>query len=181
MRIVKIYVGGTPIGKQRTWAYPAGQALGLYEIPVYRCSVEGKDDSGKAVKEFFDVLRFGVHCTDGKTAKVVGLADPQMHVIKSWIPTYRVHSAASPENGAWQVMQNFLIHDGPDNPGEIFATIGCVEIMGPGGFVRFNDLVIALSGSRAATREQRLNEIGRAGKMFITYERAARPLLKKAP
>jgi hypothetical protein len=112
---------------------------------------------------------------------VVGLAEFQTHVIKAWLPDYRVHSAASPENGAWQVYGNFLIHDGPDNPREIFATIGCIEIMGPQGFIRFNDLVSALSGPKATNRAQQLIEIGGAGQMSITYAKASRPPLKKAP
>jgi hypothetical protein len=102
-------------------------------------------------------------------------------MIKAWIPTYRVHSALSPENGAWQVYDNFLIHDGPDNPTELFATIGCIEVMGNRGFVKFNDLIISLSGPKAASRPEQLLEIGRAGRMSITYESATRPSLKKVP
>ena len=181
MRSVKISVGSMPVGEQKTWAYPSGQSLGAFLTPVYQCSVEGQDDAGRMVREQFNVLRFGVHCTDGKTASVVGLADQQTHVIKAWLPHYRVHSASSPENGAWQVYGNFLIHDGPDNPSEIFATIGCIEIMGVRGFVRFNDVIIGLSGPKAKTRDQRLIEIGGAGRMSITYARASRPALKKAP
>jgi hypothetical protein len=181
MRAVKISVGSTQVGEQRTWAYPSGRSLGHFFVPIYHCYVEGQDDSGKAVREQFDVLRFGVQSKDGKTASVVGLAEMQTHVIKAWLPHYRVHSASSPENGAWQVYGNFLIHDGPDNPGEIFATIGCVEIMGARGFVRFNDLVIALSGPKAKAKDQQLLEIGGAARMSITYARATRPPLKKAP
>ncbi len=57
---MKIFVGGVPIGKQRTWAYPNGQALGKYFVPVYQCEVEGTDNWGMKVRERFDVLRFGV-------------------------------------------------------------------------------------------------------------------------
>ena len=163
MRKVKILVGGMPIGEQQTWAYPNGQSLGRYLVPIYKCTVEGLDNAGKVVKVQFDVLRFGVLCNDGKTASLVGLADYQTHVIKAWIPTYRVHSANSPENGAWQVYGNFLIHDGPDNPTELFATIGCIEIMGSSGFVKFNDLIISLSNSKTANKSDQLLEIGRSG------------------
>ena len=181
MRPVKIFVGSKPVGEQKTWAYPSGRSLGLFVIPIYQCTVEGRDDAGGGVREQFDVLRFGVQSKDGRVASVVGLAEQQTHVIKAWLPDYRVHSASSAENGAWQVYENFLIHDGPDNPSEIFATIGCVEIMGARGFVRFNDLVIRLSGPKAKTRDQQLLEIGGAGLMSITYAAASRPLLKKAP
>jgi hypothetical protein len=169
------------MGKQRTWAYREGLALGAYLIPIYNCVVEGTSESGVKIKVPFNVLRFGVQCEDGKTAHVVGLADQQTHVIKAWIPTYRVHSAQSVENGAWQVYGNFLIHDGPDDESELFATIGCIEIMGKSGFVKFNDLVISLSGPKAKSREEQLHEIGQSGRMSITYESAKRPALEKAP
>lgn len=181
MRKVKIQVGGRPIGEQRTWAYPNGQSLGEYLIPIYECSVVGVDNAGKAVNTSFNVLRFGVQCKDSRTATVVGLAEFQSHVIKSWLPGYRVHSARSPENGAWHVYDNFLIHDGPDNPIELFATIGCVEIMGSRGFVKFNDLIISLSGPKALNRPQQLIEIGSGRLLSITYEKASRPPLKKTP
>lgn len=181
VRTVKIRVGGVPIGKQKTWAYPKGQALGVYLVPVYQCEVEGTDNKGHIVKEQFKVLRFGVQCKDGKTASVVGLADFQTHTIKAWVPTYSVHSAQSLESGAWQVYDNFLIHDGPDDPTELFATIGCIEIMGKLGFVKFNDLIISLSNTKAKLRSEQLLEIGRSRRMIITYEKAERPKLEKEP
>ncbi len=181
MRSVSLVVGARPVGSGPTWAYPNGQALGTYIIPTYRLTVTGTDGSGRNSVTPFEVFRFGVQSKDGRTAAVVGLADAQTHRIKSWIPTYRVHSAPSVEDGAWQVYGNFLIHDGPDNATEIFATIGCIEIMGPSGFVKFNDLIINLSGPRAKTRDAQLAEIGRAGNMIIRYEAAARPALVRAP
>jgi hypothetical protein len=179
MRNVKIWVGGVSVGEQKTWAYPNGQALGYYMIPIYNCSVEGTDNAGKPVRELFNVLRFGVQSKDGKTATVVGLASPQMHVIKAYLPNYSVHSALSLENGAWQVHESFLIHDGPDNPTEVFATIGCIEIMGHREFIKFNDLIISLSGPKAMNRQRQLIEIGRSGCLSIKYDGAERPRLKK--
>lgn len=96
------------------------------------------------------------------------------------MPNYRVHSADSKENGAWQVYEDFLIHDGPDNASELFATIGCIEIMGERGFVRFNDLLVALSGLRDGPRAGKLKAIGSGGKVVISYEAAVRPQLKRA-
>lgn len=178
MRKVSIIVGGNPVGEQRTWAYPSGQALGLFWVPVYDCYVHGLNDEGRSVRQGFKVLRFGVQCKDGKNAGVVGLSDLQTHTIKSWIPTYKVHSATSPENGAWQVYGSFLIHDGPDNPTELFATIGCIEVMGGLGFVKFNDLIISLSGSNAKTKPEKLKEIGASRNLSITYLKAKRPSMK---
>ena len=179
MQNVKLTVGGTPIGEATTWAYPNGRKLGYYLTPIYKLTVTGINAKRQAVREQFNVLRFGVHCKDEKTATVVGLANAQTHIIKSWIPTYNVHSAPSPEIGAWQVYGNFLIHDGPDNDTEIFATIGCIEIMGRQGFVKFNDLIILLAAPNAASRDQKLADIGRSGVLSITYEEAVRPALKK--
>lgn len=181
MRSVTLTVGGTPIREAKTWAYPHGAALGKFWIPVYKLTVAGTDSTGKPVMQTFPVFRFGVQSEDGKTARVVGLAHHQMHIIKAWIPTYRVHSASSPENGAWQVYDNFLIHDGPDNDTELFATIGCVEIMGPRGFLKFNDLLISLMDPPRSNRDQELAAIGRSGRLKVIYESATRPALKKAP
>jgi hypothetical protein len=181
MRPVKISIGAKPLRDQRTWAYPQGKALGDFLIPVYDCLVEGTDAGGKSVQERFDVLRFGVKCDDGKTASVVGLADQQSHTIKAWIPTYKVHSASSAEDGAWQVYDNFLIHDGPDNASDLFATVGCIEVIGPRAFIQFNDLVIALSGATGADKNAQLKQIADSGKLSITYAKASRPPLKKGP
>lgn len=179
MRRVRIDIGGKPVGEYPTWAYPNGQTLGVYLVPVYACTVSGTDAAGKAVKENFQVLRFGVKCTDGKTARSVGLAAQQTHTIKAWISTYKVHSAASEEMGAWQVYGNFLVHDGPDSPRDLFATVGCVELVGPRAFSKFNDLIVALSGSTKNTRAQQLAEIGNSGLLSITYAAATRPPVKK--
>ena len=181
MRDVKISVGGTPIGEQVTWAYPNGLSLGHFLVPVYPCWVEGTDANRRSVRERFDVLRFGVMSEDGKTAVVVGLADFQTHVIRTWVPTYSVHSASSDQIGAWQVYRNFLIHAGPEGPSDVFATIGCIEIMGPRGFERFNDLVISLAGPKSSHRAEQLLEIARSGHLAITYSAAKRPPLKKSP
>ena len=116
MRAINLTVGSKPIGKSLTWAYPHGQKYGNFIIPTYQLTVAGTDNKGKSVSSIFEVLRFGIQCEKGGTPTVVGLADQQTHIIKAWIPTYTVHSASSLEMGAWQVYDNFLIHDGPDDP-----------------------------------------------------------------
>ena len=181
MRRVSLRVGASPIGEGMTWAYDKGQQLGHFLIPIYIMAMQGHDALGRHRTIPFRVFRFGVQCKDGKTARVVGLANQQTHVIKAWLPDYKVHSARSLENGGWQVYGNFLIHDGPDHPGEVFATIGCVEVHGRNGFVRFNDTLIELAGPPAGSRNEQLHAIARSGLLSITYQRAARPALKKAP
>jgi len=181
MREIRILVGNAVLGRQRTWGYPKGAQNELFWIPIYPCTVAGTDEHGQSVSKRLNVLRFGIHNPDGRSPRVVGLADQQRYIIKNWLPTYRVHSAPSQEDGAWHVKDNFLIHDGPDDPTEIYATIGCIEIMGLQGFVRFNDLIISLSGlsDSSASRNNKLGQIGRSGKLSITYQRATRPALER--
>lgn len=166
MRRVEIFVGASSIGEQKTWAYPSGNKSGRFSVPVYECMVLGSDGKGNRVQERFEVLRFGVQCEEGKTARVVGLADQQTHKIKAWIPTYSVHSASPNEDGAWQVFNNFLIHDGPDNSTEIFAPIGCIET-GPSGFNQFNNLLISLAAQKTTYRDHQLAEIGSKVKYIL--------------
>jgi hypothetical protein len=101
-------------------------------------------------------------------------------VIKAWVGSYRAHSARSNENGAWQVYDDFQIHDSSDHAGEVFMMVGCIEIIGFQGFVKFNDLIIKPAGPQAGSRERQLLEIGRSACLSITYEAAScPPLIKK--
>jgi len=183
MRSVRLLVGSTPIGTAVTWAYPDGGAE-TYIIPTYELSVSGKDRNGVSHQRKFEVIRFGVQ-QKGKRgqATVVGLANHQIHIIKAWLPHYTVHSASSPEKGAWQVYGNFLIHDGPDDPHrQVYASIGCVEICGgPNGFVEFNNYLIQLSGPKSTGRAEQLKEIGEVQNITIEYEKASRPPLRRYP
>ena len=181
IREIKLTMGNSIVDYGITWSYPNSDGK-TYELPIYRLTVEGADNAGNKATKSFDVYRFGVHRPSEKaTARVVGLSSEQTHKIKAWIPTYRVHSAPSTEDGAWQVYGNFLIHDGPDDPQtESYASIGCIEICrGPNGFVQFNDFIVSLSGSVKPSRGEKLVEIGSSGKMVITYLKAARPPLKE--
>jgi hypothetical protein len=183
MRAVTMTVGNKEVGQAKTWAYPEGQAYGYFWIPTYTLTVRGLDRAGRKDEREFEALRFGVYCP-GRRSKpsVVGLAKFQTHVIKAWLPQYSVHSAPSLEQGAWQVYESFLIHDGPDDPiHEVYASIGCVEICGsPRGFDTFNDYLIALSGPKSSDRKAQLVEIGRTRNLSITYLKATRPPLVSA-
>jgi len=180
MRPVQMIVGNRPGREMHTFAYPKGQHLGFFLVPTYQMSVSGTDARGSLSKKVFEVLRFGVQSNDGKSARVVGLKDNQTHIIKSWIPSYTVHSARSNEIGAWQVYKNFLIHDGPDDESDdIFASIGCIEVMGHNGFNELNDYIIELVGAPARTRAEQLSQIGNSRMLTITYMKANPPPLKR--
>jgi hypothetical protein len=157
---VDIKVGAAPIGHARTWAYPNGDPRDHYKIPTYKVTVSARSTGGNVVSRDFEALRFGIQKKGAAGPRVVGLANQQSHVIKSWIPTYTVHSARSTERGAWQV----------------YASIGCVEICnGPEGFNIFNDYIISLAGPTSTSRARQLLEIGRSRKLVITYAKANRP------
>lgn len=185
MRAIEMTVGNTPRGQALTWAYPYGSPTDqIYSIPTYALIVKGHDSAGRHASRAFEVFRFGVWKQSPTAAPtIVGLADFQAHILKAWLPDYRVHSAGSPENGAWQVFGNFLIHDGPDYPmskRSVYASIGCLAICGgPRGFVGFNDFILELAAPAGASRAERLAAIGRSGKLKITYLKATRPLLNR--
>ena len=175
---VKIIVSAEITGRGKTWNYPYKDD-NLYEIPTYKLYLIGTIGNQRVVFTY-NVFLFGVtRKTPTSPPYVCGLADKQRHIIKQWILTYKVHSAASNEIGAWQVYGNFLIHDGPDNPlQETYATVGCIEICGgPQGFDKFNDDIIILSGIQGGTRSEQLTRIGKSGKLVIEYEKADRPPL----
>jgi hypothetical protein len=180
IRKIQLTVGNSPIGTAITWSYPNSDGK-TYLIPTYQMAVEGTDGTGAPKAVTFEVIRFGVYRKTATSAPtVVGLAQAQTHKIKAWLPDYTVHSARSLERGAWQVYDNFLIHDGPDFPMvQSYATAGCIEICGsPEGFVKFNELILELAGSTKGSRNEQLAEIGASGKMVITYLPATRPPLK---
>lgn len=180
VRDIAMRVGANSIGTGITWAYPDGSGTSLYRIPIYKFTVTGTDDTGAASSTDFDVFRFGVKQTGNGAPRSVGLADQQTHTIEMWLPEYTVRSATSAENGAWKVYDDFLVHDGPDDPQSTispYATVGCVELCGPQKFDALNSLIISLSGLNSGTRGERLNAIGTSGKLKITYDAATRPPL----
>lgn len=180
LRKIKLTLTNFAIGKAKTKTYPVDNGI-RYEIPQYLLWVQGTTAEGFPLMVPFFVLRFGLFKKTAASAPVmVGLANPQTYTIYRWLPTYSVHSASSYEIGAWQVKGDYLIHDGPDDTkNEVYATIGCVEICGgPRGFDKFNDLLIALSGTTKPTRNEQLLQIGANGIIEITYQGATMPPIK---
>ena len=177
IQAIKLLVGSKVIGEALTWAYPAGKAHGIFWIPTYQLTVTGNNSTAT-----FEVIRFGIQCKTSKSSPViVGLSQNQNHVIKAWLPNYSVHSAHSKEMGAWQVYDNFLIHDGPDDPkSEVYASIGGIEICnGPEGFDLFNDTLINMAKPKSSGRNDKLIEIANSKQLSIEYLAASRPPLKK--
>jgi len=180
IRQIRLHMTDKKIGTTNMKSYPHWDGKTFYKMPTYRFTISGTTDSGKNNSKSLEVIRFGLQKkTPTSDVRVVGLADKQTHVIKIWLPNYRVHSAASKEIGAWKVYDNFLIHDGPDNPKyDVYGSIGCIEVGGKGGFDEMNDYIIRLSGAEGKDRKTKLLAIGRSGKLVILYDKAIRPPLK---
>lgn len=164
IRPVKVLITRTTVGNGLVVTHPFEDGH-KYIVPLYKMTVSGKDNNKKSISEDFKVIRFGVQWKDnGTKAKVVGLASSQSHKLK-WVDYM---------GGSWQVHKNWLIHKGADNPQvSAWGAIGCVEVCGVGGWKKFNNLIVKLSGSNSYT------EIGQSGKLVATYESTNRPPLKK--
>lgn len=187
MRAIMINVTNEIVGSAVVWGYPRDDAqeedIGpLYEVPTFKIIVRGTFDDGILAKREFEAIRFGVQQkTTRDRPKVVGLAHEQNHIVKKWLSNYSVHSATSEERGAWQVIGDFLIHDGPDKPldqSEPYASIGCVEICGPRGFNVFNEYLVSLSGMTKPGLQEKLVDLGDSGLLKVHYTATSRPPLK---
>lgn len=182
IRDIKLTVGNEIKSYGILKSYPVNDGK-KYKMPLYILTIEGKDDAGDKQSKEFNIFRFGIHKpNENSQAKVVGLADKQIHKIKKYKHDYELHSAGNASNGAWVVWKTFYIHDGADDPqNEAYGTIGCVEVCDIDGFIKFNDFIITLSGSTKTERDAKLIEIGASGKMVITYLKANRPPLVVQP
>jgi hypothetical protein len=187
VRPITIDVTDETVGSAVVWGYPRDDVpqedIGpLYEVPTYKIIVRGTFDDGTSAKREFEAIRFGVQQkTTQNRPRVVGLAHEQTHIVKQWLPNYAVHSASSEERGAWQVIEAFLIHDGPDNPldrNDPYASIGCVELCGPRGFIVFNQYLVSLSGTTSSGLDHKLAEIGDSKMLRVHYAAASRPPVK---
>ncbi|MDJ0657709.1 MAG: hypothetical protein QNJ40_26350 [Xanthomonadales bacterium] len=185
LRHIKLVVGNKQVGIAHLWSYDKDDG-NIYVLPTYHITVSGTDDHNKPASKNFECIRFGVlRKSERAKARVAGWTHTKYwNTIKMWEPGYRVQSAGSPENGAWNITGNFLIHDGPDDPtdrSDPFGAIGCVEICGPQGFIKFNDYIISLSGSKATSRNAKLKQIADRKRMKVFFEHAPFPPLKISP
>lgn len=180
MKSIDITIGGDPVGWGYTWGYPHGDGKKLYRIPIYKVFV--KEKTATTAARAFDAYRFGVQQKLGAIPHVVGLADAQSYVVQGWIENYPPHDThAAVERGAWHIKDNYLIHDGPDEPqsteSHVFATIGCISICGPNMFTEFCDYLVSISGATGADRAKKLASLGGAKIVSVNFLKAERPTL----
>ena len=167
MRNVTITVTNIQTGTAHLTSYPHRPSGILYSVPLYRVTVSGTDNAGKAITENFSAIRFGVYRSETVSAHMVGLSDYQTHTL-TW------GNITTMSGNAWRVYAGFFIHQGPANPlGGTFGSIGCIEITGPGKWAEFNQLILRLADctSEAEVSTNRL--------LSATYLAATKPALTK--
>ncbi|MCF6242433.1 MAG: hypothetical protein L3J74_13925, partial [Bacteroidales bacterium] len=95
--------------------------------------------------------------------RVVGLAESQSHKLK-WVDYM---------GGSWQVMGNWLIHEGAENPTkQAWGALGCIEVCGENAWNKFNELLKSL------TNVDDYNEMGKLELLTVEYLPAPRPALR---
>jgi len=146
-------------------AYPVSNG-NLYQVPLYRMVVSGRDPRGNKYSENFNVIRFGVYNTAYKGPMVVGLSDDQTHTMKwDYISTM--------DGYAWRIWKGHFLHDGPDYPtSQFYGSIGCIEVTGRGEWNRLQNLVLTKTGQTS------YQDISKKGLFKIHLEFAPRPPLQ---
>jgi hypothetical protein len=177
MRSVKLQVGGEPVNWAYVHPFPDNPDNVLYRLPTYKLLLIGTDEAGQTLQHSFEVIRFGVKQELTTTAQVVGLADAQSYQINTWLPNYLVGRT---EPGAWKVYDNFLIHDGPDEPRSkqiTYGAIGCIEVCGPGQFREMNARLFKAAGVAGNDFAANAAKVAAGNVLSVEYLSAIRPPL----
>lgn len=157
----------------------------LYETPVYRVFVDSL--SGVLKCKSWNALRFMPYWNDPNDL------DPH-YSTKGWVNSglhsvarkkvmhfnkkYTTSNRFSPNKGAFQIRDSFLIHAGPNSLAESgWGAAGCVEIIGD--FTQFKRDICTVAGiNNALDVDITLEKMVRAGKLFVEVENAKPPNLK---
>lgn len=156
----------------------------LYSTPVYKVTIEDTLNSSK--KKEWKALRFMPFWNDpsspSSSYKTKGWVNSGLtSVAKKKVPmydkNYATHNRFSPFGGAFQIQGNFLIHAGPSDINESgWGAAGCVEIIG--SFDDFKKDIANLAGVNSKNLHDAMNDLVKAGKLFVEIQHALRPNLK---
>lgn len=158
-----------------------------YEVPVYKVFIQGTDAIGiKTVKEW-TALRFMPFWNDPKNPSShykskgfisSGLTIFPKQIIRNYIRGYEIRNTSSPEIGAIQLKNNFLIHAGPASLAEAgWGAAGCIEIIG--NFTQFRREILQLANCPISDLQSAMESIVRAGKLSVEIQHAASPIFKQ--
>lgn len=168
-RKVKITITNIEDGWGVVRSYPNNDG-NIYKVPLYLCTVSGKNSNNEEITHTFKCIRFGVQYDTSKNIgpQVVGLKDEQSYTIK-WV--YQKNMGEY----SWQVTGNWMIHRGASNPQtSAFGALGCIEITGSDEWSRFNKAILELTGASSE------NEVSSKKLATAYYERVpSRPPLVK--
>lgn len=121
-----------------------------YMVPTYKMKVSGSSID-------FKVIRFGIKRTNITPSPKTRICDVGLFNKNTysavWIPTYKVHSGPGSIRGAWQLYNNFLLHEGSPDPSDAWGTYGCIEVVGKGEWSRFLNAVKKQSGASIASQK----------------------------
>lgn len=140
-----------------------------YRVPMYVVVVQGGSE--------YWALRFGLVNHGEKAPRKERQCDAGLTSARSvqppWIGTYSPHSFTLPgRKGAWQIQQDFLIHQGTDGK-SIGGALGCIEICGPQRWDTFLAEIERLAGVPC-------EEIGKQRLLTVNIEAAAAPMAEMA-
>ena len=164
-RIIPFTYEGTPRLQER-----AEGGFLKYTVPMYAVVVQGGSE--------YWALRFGLVNHREKKHPAERQCDAGLSrartVQPSWIGSYLPHSFDVPGRpGAWQLQQDFLIHQGPDSK-TIGGALGCIEICGSGRWDHFLAELEKLAGVPC-------DEIGRRRLLTVNIEAAHPPMATLVP
>lgn len=160
----------------------------LYDVPIYRMWVKGRNSAGEYVEHAFKCLRFmpvlrkneeiptmkQLNMTSDKITNIDGSSGIYPEIYDS---TYPVHSNNNSENGGIVLFDDYLIHDGPDDNDDLFGGAGCIEMYGQDGLSNLISTIMGLTGSDSSDRKTNLESIMNHQKLLVLIDSAETPRL----
>jgi RHS repeat-associated protein len=181
LRKVTVTVGAMPTSSYEIKSFPTSTEPIYYTMQTYPVWVQGTDENGNFVTNTFQALRFGVQNTTGnvKDSHVIGVGDAGSYSITQVKPNYHAHSFHSDQDGAWVIYGTHYIHAGPGS-NDYAGSLGCIEIVGNGGFSAFNNAIFNLAGlgNSTVSNAQKMQMVAAAGVLTLTLRQADHPSLQ---
>jgi len=191
-RKVTITLTSIEVGKYEARSYPHDDIdnngkIELYNVPVHKILIEGKDDTGNPITYTHKAPRFmPFYNNPNKPNKHyksrgwlnAGLSSYRKITISKYIDSYRVQNRFSPGVGAIVLKGAFYIHAGPADLNNIgFGSAGCVEIIGD--FNDFKNNIKAISGCNSLNNsDDAIKQLISDKNLIVIIEKASVPNIK---
>lgn len=161
----------------------------LYDVPIYKMVVKGRNNAGEYVEQTHHCLRFMPFMEKNDTIpklKQIDIDNSEyvfdIDGLKGIYPklydaTYNVHSTSVSEPEGIVLFCNYLIHDGPDDNDNFYGGAGCVEMCGYNGYSNLIACIMSLTGSTKESRKENLEDLMSYKKLLVLIESAETPEL----